>query len=96
LGHFPVLSLYKKEFEIDVQFRAKTYSIHGDDPGHARFFKKKMEKHGYEVDIAPDGEKGLSMYEEGGHSLVVIDKFIPVHNGLELIQTGYCANEMQN
>jgi len=34
-----------------------------DDPGLSHLFRKKLMQAGYIVDVAPDGERGLAMYE---------------------------------
>lgn len=44
-----------------------------DDAGLARLFQRKIGKRGYIVDIATDGEEGLSMYERGSYDIVAVD-----------------------
>ena len=58
-----------------------------DDPGMARLFKKKLERMGYSVDLARDGEEGLNMYDAGSYDLVAVDHHLPVYDGLEVIRT---------
>jgi len=57
-----------------------------DDEGEARLFKKKLERKGYSVDLASDGEKGLAMYKAGYHDILVVDQTMPVHSGLDVIK----------
>lgn len=57
-----------------------------DDPGLARLVQKKLERAGYDTDIARDGETGLAMYEQGSYDLVALDHFMPVYDGLEVIR----------
>ncbi len=57
-----------------------------DDPGLARLFQKKLERAGYLVDLACNGEEGLSMYSSGSYDVVAMDQTMPVHNGLEVIR----------
>ena len=57
-----------------------------DDPGLARLVQKKLERAGYDTDIAPDGETGLAMYEQGSYDLVALDHFMPVREGLDVIR----------
>lgn len=57
-----------------------------DDPGMARLFKKKLERMGYAVDLARDGEEGLKMYDAGSYDLVAVDHHLPVYDGLEVIR----------
>ena len=57
-----------------------------DNPGLARLFKKKLEREGYAVDIARDGEEGLAMYAAGDYDVVAVDQAMPIHDGLEVIR----------
>jgi diguanylate cyclase (GGDEF)-like protein/PAS domain S-box-containing protein len=57
-----------------------------DDPGLARLFQKRLERAGYIVDIAHDGEEGLAMYEASSYDVVAVDQAMPVQTGLEVIR----------
>jgi signal transduction histidine kinase/DNA-binding response OmpR family regulator len=57
-----------------------------DDVGLARLLQKRLQQAGYVVDIAPDGEQGLAMYEEGDYDVVAVDQNMPVLSGLEVIR----------
>jgi signal transduction histidine kinase/DNA-binding response OmpR family regulator len=57
-----------------------------DDVGLARLLQKRLQQAGYIVDIAPDGEQGLAMYEDGNYDVVAVDQNMPVHSGLEVIR----------
>jgi signal transduction histidine kinase/DNA-binding response OmpR family regulator len=57
-----------------------------DDVGLARLLQKKLEQAGYEVDIAFNGEEGLTMYEKGSYDVVAVDQNMPILNGLEVIR----------
>jgi GAF domain-containing protein/ActR/RegA family two-component response regulator len=57
-----------------------------DDPGLARLVQKRLERAGYIVDLARDGEEGLAMYAAGSYDVVAVDQSMPVHNGLEVIR----------
>ncbi|HDQ73815.1 MAG TPA: PAS domain S-box protein [Chloroflexi bacterium] len=57
-----------------------------DDPGLARLVQKRLERVGYEVDLAPDGETGLEMYKTGSYDVVAVDHSMPVYSGLEVIR----------
>jgi len=58
-----------------------------DDPGTARLFQRRLERAGYVVDIACNGEEGLAKYEEGTYDLVAVDQSMPILSGLEVIRT---------
>ncbi|MDY7077241.1 MAG: PAS domain S-box protein [Chloroflexota bacterium] len=57
-----------------------------DDPGLARLFQKKLERAGHIVDLARDGEQGLTMYNAGSYDLVAVDQAMPIRDGLEVIR----------
>ena len=58
-----------------------------DDAGLARLFQKKLERAGYDVDAAGDGEEGLAMYAAGAYDVVAVDQNMPLRGGLEVIRT---------
>ncbi len=43
-----------------------------------------LEKEGYEVDIALDGERGWEMFSGGGYDLIVLDLMLPGIEGMEI------------
>ena len=43
-----------------------------------------LEKEGYEVEIALDGEAGWEMYERGPYDLVLLDLMLPGVDGMEI------------
>ena len=57
-----------------------------DDPGLARLFQKKLQRSGYLVDLAPDGEEGLATYENGSYDVLAVDQTMPRCEGLEVIR----------
>jgi len=57
-----------------------------DDVGLARLLQRRLEQAGYVVDVAPNGEEGLAMYESGDYDIVAVDQNMPVHSGLEVIR----------
>ncbi len=58
-----------------------------DDPGLARLLQKKLERLGYAVDVARDGEEGLAMFNAaaGSYDVVTVDQTMPGRDGLEVI-----------
>ena len=58
-----------------------------DDLGLARMTQMRLERAGYTVDLASDGEQGLAMIQAGSYQLVLVDYQLPKLNGLELIRT---------
>ena len=57
-----------------------------DDAGTARLLQKRLQRLGYQVDIAPDGEAGLDAYCDGCYDALVIDQSMPGLDGLGVIQ----------
>lgn len=58
-----------------------------DDRGEARLLQKRLEQKGYIVDLAYDGEQGLTMFENDSYDVLVVDQSMPVCSGLEVIYT---------
>ena len=57
-----------------------------DDRGLARLFQRRLERAGYAVDLAPDGEQGLKMYASGTYDVVAVDQVMPRLTGLDVIR----------
>jgi PAS domain S-box-containing protein len=58
-----------------------------DDSGLARLFKRSLERYGYEVDLAIDGQEGVEMYDAGSYDIVAVDHKMPRMTGLDVIKT---------
>jgi two-component system sensor histidine kinase/response regulator len=57
-----------------------------DDPGLARLVQKRLQRVGYVVDIASDGEEGIKKYEADSYDLMFVDQNLPIYDGLEVIR----------
>lgn len=57
-----------------------------DNAGLARLTQKRLEREGYQVDIATDGEEGVKMYNEGRYDVMLVDQSMPVYDGLEVMR----------
>ena len=57
-----------------------------DDSGLALLFKKKLERLGYEVSIAPDGRQGLEMHAAAPYDVLAVDLNMPGCSGLSVIR----------
>ena len=55
-----------------------------DEPKIAAFIQKGLSENGYHVDMAYDGQTGLSMALQGDYNLIILDIMLPVINGLEV------------
>ena len=57
-----------------------------DDIGLARLFRKQLNRAGYQVDLAANGEEGLAMYAAVHYDVVAVDHNMPGYDGLEVIR----------
>lgn len=57
-----------------------------DDRAMARLVQKHLSRAGYNVEIAHDGNSGLSTFQNGAFDLVALDYRMPGHDGLEVIR----------
>ena len=57
-----------------------------DDEGLARLMQRKMRREGFEVDLAHDGKKGLTMFETQSYDVLLVDHRMPGYSGLEVIR----------
>jgi two-component system sensor histidine kinase/response regulator len=57
-----------------------------DDAGLARLLQKRLEREGYTVSLARDGQEGLAMCEAAAYDLVAVDQNMPIYDGLEVIR----------
>ena len=57
-----------------------------DEAKVASFVRRGLEAEGYRVDIAPDGEVGLTQAFDHEYGLVVLDVMLPKRDGLSVLQ----------
>ena len=57
-----------------------------DDRGLGLLLKKRLERLGYTVDLADNGEEGLAMYRPGCHDVIAVDQNMPGLDGLDVIK----------
>ena len=57
-----------------------------DDPGLSLLLKKHLERRGYSVDLAADGEKGLKMLDAGQYDVLLVDYDLPFLGGLDVLR----------
>ncbi len=57
-----------------------------DDTGLARLLQRRLERAGYAVDIAIDGQEGLAKYQTNRYDVLLIDQRMPGREGIEVIR----------
>ena len=57
------------------------------DTKQARQAKRALERAGYVVDVAYDGENGLAMFQADAYDVLIVDHQIPAKNGIEVLHT---------
>jgi len=57
-----------------------------DEESMADFLVTMLELEGYDVDLAPDGVKGMDLYNRVHHDLVITDMIMPRKEGFEVCQ----------
>jgi two-component system copper resistance phosphate regulon response regulator CusR len=55
-----------------------------DEPKLASFVQKGFQNEGYDLDVAYDGQMGLSLFRQHTYDLVILDVNLPYINGFEL------------
>ena len=56
-----------------------------DEVAIADFLKRGLEAEGYDVTAASDGEEGERLAVGGGFDLVILDRMLPVRDGIEVL-----------
>ena len=56
-----------------------------DDTTTREFVAKGLEEHGYAVDQAEDGKKGLMMALSSEYQLVILDRMLPNLDGMKVL-----------
>src|SRR2546430_9106398 len=58
-----------------------------DDAGQARLAQRTLERAGYAVEVAGDGDTGLALYATGVYDVLMVDHQMPGKGGLEVLRT---------
>jgi len=56
-----------------------------DDPGLALLVQRNLQRKGYVIDVAVDGEEGLKMVENNHYELLLVDYNMPFCGGIDVI-----------
>jgi CheY-like chemotaxis protein len=52
-----------------------------DNEDNRDMLSRRLERKGYTVDIAIDGQEGINKAREGGHAIILMDMSLPVIDG---------------
>ncbi len=63
----------------------KQFLIIEDDPIIAHIYRQRLEKVGYQVSVAKDGEEGLRLAATSKPQAILLDLMLPKMNGLEVL-----------
>src|SRR5438445_5375784 len=58
-----------------------------DDPGQARLAQRTLERAGYAVEVAGDGDTGIALSATGVYDVLMVDHQMPGKGGLEVLRT---------
>ena len=67
-----------------------------DEPQITRVLKASLGMHGYEIQIANDGEAGLDAFDDWKPDLVITDLSMPKMTGIELCETFETIHRFQS
>ncbi len=81
---FPERSEYVKSL-LSKKRPVKSVLVIDDEEAIRTLFKEALEKFGYEVTVAVDGDEGLRLFRKQSADLVITDLFMPKKNGHTLI-----------
>jgi len=57
-----------------------------DDPTARAYIRKGLAEHGYAVDVAPDGARGLELAASGAYDLLILDVMLPERDGFDILR----------
>ncbi|MFV0368058.1 MAG: response regulator transcription factor [Hyphomicrobiaceae bacterium] len=57
-----------------------------DDRETAGFLQKSLKESGHVAEVASDGEGGLTLAREGGYDVLIVDRMLPLLDGLSLVK----------
>lgn len=57
-----------------------------DDQDIRNIYQRFLTKAGYEVDLASDGQEGLTKILQGGYNLILLDIMMPKIDGLSILR----------
>ncbi len=65
-----------------------------DDPGLSHLLQKRLQRQGYQVSLAANGEEGLRMARAATYDLLIVDYNMPFLGGLDVVRTLASTNQL--
>jgi DNA-binding response OmpR family regulator len=65
-----------------------------DNPGLARLLQKILQRRGFVIDIATNGQEGLAMLDASNYDLLLLDYNMPFLGGIEVIRALTAKNSL--
>lgn len=56
-----------------------------DDKSILSLIQQTLVEHGYDVDVAQDGQRGADAIEASSYDLIILDVMLPIHSGYDLL-----------
>jgi twitching motility two-component system response regulator PilH len=73
----------EEEYTSAEGSQSGTILVVDDSPTEVHIFKKILEKQGYQILVAKDGQEGVDMANQVGPDLIIMDVVMPVLNGFQ-------------
>jgi len=74
-----------KEYKMGTNTKIRVLCME-DDRATASLIKKRLERKGFSVDCAYDGEQSLEMEKNNPYDVITVDYKMPVHDGLDVVK----------
>lgn len=67
-----------------------------DDPHVASLYQDELEKSGFEVNVAHDGQQGLDLANESDFDLILLDLMLPGKHGVNVLRELKASDKTKN
>jgi DNA-binding response OmpR family regulator len=91
------ISSQEKRCRVDAPMTDVTITrilIMEDDPGLSHLLQKRLQRQGYQVSLAANGEEGLRMARAATYDLLIVDYNMPFLGGLDVVRTLASTNQL--
>lgn len=67
--------------------RTKRILVAEDEKPMANALRLKLQREGFAVDVAPDGEQAMAMITQGKYDAIILDLVMPKMNGFDVLES---------